>query len=136
VRAKFVVDPAQIPDYLALVGDSADGYPGIPRIGPKGAVALLTRYGRIESFPAEVLGERQGLALLFKTLATLRTDANLFADIAELEWAGPTAAFAAYCKKIGTPGLVDRAENALSLRSQRSSQQTLAESARVQRVVR
>jgi 5'-3' exonuclease len=120
VRAKFGVDPIQIPDYLALVGDSADGYPGIPRIGPKGAVALLTRYGSIESFPAEVLGERQELALLFKKLATLRTDAKLFADVAELEWAGPTAAFAGYCEKMGMPDLVDRAENAVVVRAQRS----------------
>jgi len=118
VRAKFGVDPLQIPDYLALVGDSADGYPGIARIGPKGAVALLRRYRGIEDFPVEVLGERQDLALLFKTLATLRTDAPLFTDVGELEWHGPTAGFAAYCKRLGMPDLVDRAEKAPLLRSQ------------------
>jgi 5'-3' exonuclease len=112
VRAKFGVDPPQIPDYLALVGDSADGYPGIPRIGPKGAAGLLTRYGRIEDFPPEVLGERQELALLFKTLATLKTDAPLFVDVSELAWRGPTPEFASYCKRFERPDLMDRAESA------------------------
>lgn len=114
VRAKFGVDPQQIPDYLALVGDSADGYPGIARIGPKGAIALLARYGSIEDFPSDVLGERQDLALLFKTLATLRTDAPLFADVGELEWHGPTAEFAGFSKRFGAPDLVERAEKALA----------------------
>ena len=91
VRAKFGVSPELIPDYLALVGDSADGFPGIAGIGPKGAATLLTRYGAIESFPPQVLGEQHPLALLFKVLATLRTDAKLFADVNELEWRGPTA---------------------------------------------
>ncbi|HYL27056.1 MAG TPA: 5'-3' exonuclease H3TH domain-containing protein, partial [Candidatus Nitrosotalea sp.] len=81
VRAKFGVDPELIPDFLALVGDAADGYPGIPGIGAKGAATLITRYGAIEDFPPNVLGERQQLALLFKELATLRTDADLFADV-------------------------------------------------------
>ncbi len=90
VRAKFGVDPDLIPDYLALVGDAADGYPGIPGIGPKGAVSLLTQYGGIERFPQHVLGERRDIALLFKELATLRTDAVLFADLKELKWRGPT----------------------------------------------
>ena len=62
VFAKFGVVPTSIPDYLALVGDSADGYPGIDGIGPKGAASLITRYGPIEAFPAEVLGERSELA--------------------------------------------------------------------------
>ena len=70
VRAKFGVPPELIPDYLALVGDSADGYPGIAGIGAKGAASLLSRYGKIEDFPDEVLGERRQLALLFKRLAT------------------------------------------------------------------
>jgi 5'-3' exonuclease len=121
VRARFGVDPLQIPDYLALVGDSADGYPGIARIGPKGAVALLTRYGSIENFPSGVLGAKQDLALLFKTLATLRIDAPLFKAVDELEWRGPTAEFAGYCRRLGTPDLVDRAEKALAQRSQRSA---------------
>ncbi len=108
VRAKFGVEPELIPDYLALVGDAADGYPGIAGIGPKGAVALLTRYGAIETFPPEVLGERKELALLFKQLATLRTDAALFANIDELEWRGPTDAFGAMCERFGAPDLVAR----------------------------
>lgn len=89
VRAKFGVDPELIPDYLALVGDAADGFPGIKGIGAKGAASLIARYGEIERFPPEVLGEKRALALLFKNLATLRTDANLFTDVDELEWRGP-----------------------------------------------
>jgi 5'-3' exonuclease len=108
VRTKFGVDPELIPDYLALVGDAADGYPGIAGIGPKGAVSLLTRYRGIERFPPEVLGERQQLAMLFKQLATLRTDAALFADVDELEWRGPTAEFPAMCEMLGAPYLADR----------------------------
>ena len=123
VRAKFGVDPPQIPDYLALVGDSADGYPGIARIGPKGAVALLGRYRRIEDFPADVLGERQELALLFKTLATLQTDAPLFTDVGELQWRGPTAEFATYGKRFGTPDLAERAERAVVERASRTTEE-------------
>jgi 5'-3' exonuclease len=108
VRAKFGVDPGLIPDYLALVGDAADGYPGIPRIGPKGAAALLCRHGEIERFPPEVLGERRRLALLFKQLATLRTDAALFADVSELEWSGPGIGFAGVCERLGAPELLAR----------------------------
>jgi 5'-3' exonuclease len=110
VRAKFGVDPVRIPDYLALVGDSADGYPGIAGIGPKTAVALLTRYGAIEDFPPHVLGEARDLALLFKTLATLRTDASLFAGVDELEWRGPTEKFPVCCERLGAPALLARAE--------------------------
>ena len=112
VRAKFGVDPELIPDYLALVGDAADGYPGIAGIGPKGAAALLTRYGAIELFPLQVLGERQRLALSFKVLATLRTDATLFADVDELEWRGPTAGFPAVCERLGAPELLARVTKA------------------------
>ena len=75
VRAKFGVEPALIPDFLALVGDAADGYPGIAGIGAVGAARLLNRHGPIEAFPPEVLGERREQALLFKRLATLRRDA-------------------------------------------------------------
>ena len=88
VLAKFGVTPAHIPDYLALVGDSADGYPGIDRIGAKTAARLIQRHGPIESFPAEVLGDNLPAALLFKQLATLRTDAPLFGDVDELQWKG------------------------------------------------
>jgi 5'-3' exonuclease len=109
VRAKFGVSPELIPDYLALVGDAADGYPGIAGIGPKGAASLLTRYGAIELFPSQVLGERQRLALLFKVLATLRTDAKLFVDVNELEWRGPTAGFPALCERFHAPDLLARA---------------------------
>ncbi len=113
VRAKFGVDPGLIPDYLALVGDSADGFPGIAGIGPKGAVALLARYGRLEDFPPEALGERLERALLFKKLATLRSDAPLFADVDELRWDGPGAEFSAYCERFDAPRLASRAQGAL-----------------------
>jgi 5'-3' exonuclease len=109
VQAKFGVAPALIPDYLALVGDSADGYPGIPGIGPKGAASLIARYGRIEDFPTAVLSERRNLALLFKTLATLRSDAPLFADVDELRWQGPTEKFSACAERYGDPRLLARA---------------------------
>jgi 5'-3' exonuclease len=112
VRAKFGVDPELIPDYLALVGDAADGYPGIAGIGPKGAAALLTRYGAIDQFPPEVLGQRQPLALSFKVLATLRTDAKLFADVNELRWRGPTAEFPGVCERLGAPDLLARVTRA------------------------
>src|SRR5215217_851955 len=107
VREKFGVAPILIPDFLALVGDAADGYPGIPGIGPKTAAQLLNRYGMIESFPPGVLRDRD-LALRFKDLATLRTDALLFGDIEELRWRGPTAAFAAYAERLGDPRLLQR----------------------------
>jgi 5'-3' exonuclease len=84
VRNKFGVEPARIPDFLALVGDSADGYPGIDGIGPVGAARLINQYGAIEDFPPAVLGERRDLALLFRNLATLRTDARLFDNVDEL----------------------------------------------------
>lgn len=84
VLAKFGVTPSHIPDYLALVGDSADGYPGIPGIGAKTAARLIQRHGSIEEFPPDVLGAQLPDALLFKRLATLRTDAPLFNDVDEL----------------------------------------------------
>jgi len=109
VRAKFGVTPEFIPDYLALVGDAADGYPGIPGLGAKTAAALINRHGHIEQFPAGVLrDENLGRALLFKTLATLRTDAPLFADVDELRWTGPTASFASVIEKIGDGRLAVR----------------------------
>ena len=115
VQVKFGVPPELIPDYLALVGDSADGYPGIAGIGAKGAASLLSRHGKIEDFPDEVLGERRQLALLFKKLATLRTDAPLFERVEELGWKGPTAAFAAFAERIGDARLLGRAEKARKL---------------------
>jgi 5'-3' exonuclease len=114
VREKFGVEPALIPDFLALVGDSADGYPGIPGIGQATAAQLLNRFGTIESFPPEVLGDdRRELALLFKNLATLRSDAPLFQNVDELRWGGPTSDFAALAERIGEPRLVERCEKAL-----------------------
>jgi len=112
VRAKFGVDPPLVPDWLALVGDVADGYPGIAGIGAVGAARLLNRHGPIEAFPDAVLGERRDTALLFKRLATLRTDAKLFRRASALRWRGPTAAFAAWCERANAPRLVERARAA------------------------
>jgi 5'-3' exonuclease len=88
VVAKFGVMPVHIPDYLALVGDSADGYPGIPGIGAKTAARLIQRHGPIEQFPPEVLGDQLPAALLFKQLATLRSNAPLFSDVDQLRYRG------------------------------------------------
>ena len=112
VREKFGVEPARIPDLLALVGDTADGYPGLDGIGLVGAARLINRYGAIEGFPSEVLGERRDSALLFKRLATLRTDAQLFADVDELRWPGPTASFPEWATKLGDNRLLERARKA------------------------
>src|SRR5262249_20011487 len=94
VRKKFGVDPERIPDFLALVGDSADGYPGIEGIGRVGAAHLIAEYGALEDFPSSVLGNKRERALLFKELATLRSDARLFDRVEDLRWRGPTEAFA------------------------------------------
>jgi 5'-3' exonuclease len=109
VCAKFGVPPLSIPDYLALVGDSADGYPGLPGWGAKSTAAVLARYVHIESIPedwrtwnvnatgasslAATLARDRDLALLFRTLATLRTDVPLFDSVDDLHWNGPTPAF-------------------------------------------
>jgi len=109
VRAKFGVVPAFIPDYLALVGDSADGYPGIAGYGPKTAAQLIDRYGRIEDFPLEILKEDNLVtALLFKQLATLRSDALLFDDVEQLRWRGATASFPSVAETIGDASLATR----------------------------
>ena len=108
VRAKFGVEPALIPDYLALVGDAADGYPGIAGIGAVGAARLLNKHGPIESFPADLLGNRLADALLFKRLATLRSDARLFRSVKALRWTGPTDAFAAWTARAEAPRLLER----------------------------
>ncbi|HET9440694.1 MAG TPA: 5'-3' exonuclease H3TH domain-containing protein [Longimicrobiales bacterium] len=115
VLEKFGVPPASIPDYLALVGDSADGYPGIRGFGPKTAAEVISRFAHIEDMPENVLKDQRELALLFKTLATLNVDAQLFADVDELRWDGPTPAFPAYAEKMGDTRLVKRAEKALAL---------------------
>jgi 5'-3' exonuclease len=109
VRLKFGVDPELIPDYLALVGDASDGYPGVKGIGAKGAASLLARYGKIEDFPPEVLGRHRGLALLFKELATLRTNAKVFSSVEELQWHGPTPEFASVCERLGIADNLSRA---------------------------
>ncbi|MBL0744704.1 5'-3' exonuclease [Chryseolinea lacunae] len=113
VRKKFGVMPALIPDFLALVGDSADGYPGIAGIGKTGAAQLLNQYGPIEDFPEKILAGKRDQALLFKQLATLRTDAPLFDDVDQLRWLGPTPGFAALTAKMAEPKLLERA-NALA----------------------
>ena len=116
---------------LALVGDAADGYPGLPGFGAKSTAAVLRRFGHIEAIPADgaewrvnvvnagrlahVLREQRDLALLFKTLATLRTDASLFESVDELRWRGPTAAFAKFAEAIESPDLAARAERVMTL---------------------
>jgi 5'-3' exonuclease len=108
VREKFGVEPVLIPDLLALVGDAADGYPGITGIGAITAARVLNRHGVIEEFPAAVLGEHRELALLFKNLATLRIDARLVGDVEELRWRGPTDRFAAWVERLREPRLLGR----------------------------
>jgi len=109
IRAKFGVAPEFIADYLALVGDAADGYPGIAGLGAKTAATLINRHGHIEQFPAGLLKEGNlERALLFKTLSVLRTDAPLFRDVDELRWLGPTDSFASVAEKIGDARLATR----------------------------
>jgi len=116
VIAKFGVPPASIPDYLALVGDSADGYPGLPGWGAKSAAGVLARFGHLEQIPddprdwhanvanagrlARTLTEGREQAMLFRTLATLRTDIPLFTSVDELEWKGATPAFEALAARL------------------------------------
>jgi len=118
IKKRFGVDPELIPDFLALVGDSADGYPGIAGIGKMSAARLLNQYGKIERFPKNVLAEQRQQALLFKRLATLKTDAPLFKNVDELRWRGPTSTFAKFTKKLGDPRLLERA-NALAAKFNR-----------------
>jgi 5'-3' exonuclease len=110
------VAPASIPDYLALVGDSSDGYPGLAGWGAKSSSAVLARFGHIENIPADwrdwhanatnaarlakTLDDQRDLALLFRTLATLRSDVPLFKNVDELKWTGPTPAFAAMAARL------------------------------------
>jgi 5'-3' exonuclease len=111
IRAKYGVAPEFITDYLALVGDAADGYPGIAGLGPKTAATLINRHGHIEQFPVGTLKEDNlERALLFKNLATLRIDAPLFRNVDELRWKGPTPSFAAVARKIGDARLATRVE--------------------------
>ena len=108
VRARFGVDPERIPDFLALVGDAADGYPGITGIGSIGAARLIRQYGALEEFPEAVLGKNRERALLFKDLATLRSDARLFSSVDELRWRGPTDAFPSVATQIADDRLLER----------------------------
>jgi 5'-3' exonuclease len=108
VQTKFGVPPKYIADYLALVGDAADGYPGIPHCGAKTSARLIKQYGPIEAFPPEILGDQKAEALLFKTLATLRTDAELFDDVDELQWNGVTPVFEEMARLMGDERLATR----------------------------
>ena len=118
VRAKFGVEPERMPDFLALVGDAADGYPGIAGIGRIGAARLIAEHGALEDFPSTVLGkEDRKRALLFKTLATLRTDARLFHHVEELRWRGPTEAFPSVAKQIRDERLLERCHRAARMSS-------------------
>jgi 5'-3' exonuclease len=113
VRAKFGVLPKHIADFLALVGDASDGYPGIAGIGKSTAARLITSYGHIEDFPPSVLDEtNRKHALLFKDLATLRTNAPLFKNVDEIEWHGPTPAFEQYAQKLDDDRVLARARKA------------------------
>jgi 5'-3' exonuclease len=133
VRQKFGVPPESIPDYLALVGDAADGFPGIPGFGAKSAAAILARYGHIEAIPSDssqwradvrnsgglagALATQRERAMLFRRLATLRSDEPLFDDVDTLRWIQPTELFADYARHIGAPELIERAERALAIRN-------------------
>ncbi|MGH7415045.1 MAG: 5'-3' exonuclease [Candidatus Rokuibacteriota bacterium] len=125
VRRKFGVPPASIPDWLALVGDSADGYPGLPGWGAASAATVLGRHGHLEDIPrsptvwqvsvrgaarlAATLAGACERALLFRTLATLRLDAPITLDMDALRWRGPRPDFAAWAERLGPPSLHERA---------------------------
>jgi 5'-3' exonuclease len=115
VRDKYGVNPIRIPDFLALVGDTADGYPGLDGVGKATAAKLVNKYGAIETFPPDVLGEQQELALKFKELATLKADLPLFADVEELRWKGPTPRFTAWATAAGAGKLLERSQKASTL---------------------
>ncbi|HSK19471.1 MAG TPA: 5'-3' exonuclease H3TH domain-containing protein [Longimicrobiales bacterium] len=119
VIEKFGVPPRLIPDYLALVGDAADGYPGIPGIGAVTAARLLNAHGGIEEFPAGVLGDNRDMALLFRDLATLRTGAPLFQHVDELRWSGPMDDFEEWTARMGDERLLERCRKAEKLAASR-----------------
>jgi 5'-3' exonuclease len=137
VRAKFGVDPESIPDYLALVGDTADGFPGIPGFGSRSASAVLARYGHLDAVPLDgsswdrvdvrspgrlVARLRQDfdLALLFRRIATLEVDEPVLASVDELEWKGPRPEFVAMAEELGAPRLAERAMRLAQARSRAS----------------
>jgi 5'-3' exonuclease len=109
VVAKFGVPPALIPDYLALVGDSSDGYPGVRGWGPKTAVSVLNAYGSLDAIPPERLGDQRELAFLFRELARLRTDIPLFDSVDALEWHGTRPEFAALAARFDKATTLSRA---------------------------
>ena len=133
IRAKFGVEPGSIPDYLSLVGDSADGFPGLPGWGAKSAAAVLGVYPHLEDIPplghrwavevrsartlAATLDEQRDLALLFRELATLRTEPPVVDDVEAMRWAGPRASFAEVCARLGAPELATRASRLADARS-------------------
>lgn len=131
VVAKFGVSPPSIPDWLALVGDSADGFPGLPGWGAKSAATLLARYGSLDDIPeppwdvtvrgaaklATTLAEAREDARLFRVLATLRTDADV-GDVDDWHWSGPTASFAAWSERLGSARLLTRAETLSQARAE------------------
>src|ERR1700722_16884878 len=128
VFAKFGVNPQSIPDYLAVVGDSADGFPGVARWGAKAAALVLSQYPHLEVIPkdwrqwhasirkarllSESLFSAWNDALLFRTLATLRLDVPVFESVEDLRWKGPAPSFAQYCQQIKSPDLLRRATSA------------------------
>ncbi|HVE93002.1 MAG TPA: 5'-3' exonuclease H3TH domain-containing protein [Actinomycetota bacterium] len=132
VWERFGVGPASIPDYLALVGDSADGFPGLPGWGARSASTVLAKFGRLEDIPpdgaqwglalrnastlAAVLNQGRELALLFKDIATLRTEPRVVDSVEELRWTGPRPGFPALCERLGEPNLVRKAEAVASRR--------------------
>lgn len=136
IESKFGVKPESIPDYLALVGDSADGYPGIAGWGVKAAALALSEYGHLENipkdwtkWPATIRGGRR-LAdslftawddvILFRTLATLRVDVPVFTAVDELEWKGPRPDFESFCQRLKAPDLLRRVSEKVILTSVRS----------------
>jgi 5'-3' exonuclease len=121
IRTKYGVDPVYIPDFLALVGDAADGYPGIKGIGTKTAAQLVNRYGAIEAFPPDVLGANLDAALLFKKLATLRADLPLFDNVDQLCWTGPRQEFEAWEERLGDSKLGTRLRELEKARGRRDS---------------
>ena len=133
VEAKFGVKPQSIPDYLAVLGDSADGFPGIRGWGEKAASSTLSRYGRLENIPKEwrnwhpAIGNARNLAaalfnswedaLLFRTLATLRLDAPIPEVVDDLCWKGPKQSFGQWCRTLGAADLFDRTISATKSRA-------------------
>ena len=129
---KFGVPPESIPDYLALMGDTSDGFPGLPGWGAKSASTVLARYGHIENIPTDVetwevqvrgaaklsatLNEQLDLALLFRTIATIVTEAPTMDSVDELLWSGPTDAFAALAERIGASRMIPRLERLMAAR--------------------